>query len=113
MKWKLEEEKIRDEEDEVSHMFSVQIQKNEQHWREILTCVAATVKFLAKNNLSFRGHRESIQESKPGNLLAALKFLGEFDDVMHLHLEKIEVGKTLLVTKKIQCPKNINTMPRI
>lgn len=53
LKWKLEEEKIKDEEDELTHMFNLQFEKNRQYWKEILRRIASTVKFLVKSNLSF------------------------------------------------------------
>lgn len=102
MKWKLAEGKIKEEEDEISHMFHAQMKKNQQYWREILKRVAASVKFLAKSNLSFRGHRETLEHANPGNFLASLKFLSEFDDVMRFHLERIEFGKTHYLSPAVQ-----------
>ena len=52
--------------------------------------------------LSLRGHRENFQNSCPGNFLASVKFLSEFDDIMHLHLEKVEFGKTRYLSTEIQ-----------
>ena len=102
LKWKLEEERLKAEPDELSHMLHVQILKNKQYWREILKRVAAAVKYLAKTNSSLRGHKEKLDSPNPGNFLASLKFLAEFDEVTKHHLHRIESGKTHYLSPEIQ-----------
>jgi hypothetical protein len=102
LKWKLEEERLKAEPDELSHMLHVQILKNQQYWRKILKRVAAAVKYLAKTNSSLRAHKEKLDSPNPGNFLASLKFLAEFDEVTKHHLHRIESGKTHYLSPEIQ-----------
>jgi hypothetical protein len=52
--------------------------------------VIATIQALAEQNLSLRGHRESlVGDSNPGNFLALLKYLAKCDPVMTEHLDSV------------------------
>jgi len=79
--------------------------------KEILKRVAAAVRFLAKNSLSFRGHREQLDEKNPRNFLSALKFLAEFDPLIKSHLENMKPGRVHYLSPTIQ-NEFINLMGR-
>lgn len=102
LKWKMEEEKLHPERDELRDMLEAELKKCEERWKEILKRVAATVRFLAKNSLSFRGHREQLDEKNPGNFLSAVKFLAEFDPVIKSHLENMKPGRVHYLSPTIQ-----------
>lgn len=44
----------------------VQVSKERKHWRRVLLMITVVVKFLAKNNLPFRGSHEKIYEESNG-----------------------------------------------
>ncbi|XP_077263727.1 zinc finger MYM-type protein 1-like [Temnothorax americanus] len=71
----------------------LQIEREKQKWRDILTRILHCIKFLATQNLALRGHRKSFQlddDSNVGNFLDLLKLLAIFDPVMKEHLTHVE-----------------------
>jgi len=68
----------------------VLISPEKQRWRDILKRILSCIKFLATQNLPFRGHDEQISgdsTSNPGNFLALMQLLGQYDPVLRSHLE--------------------------
>ncbi|XP_066924588.1 zinc finger MYM-type protein 1-like [Clytia hemisphaerica] len=89
--------KRQDEEQEKKRL--IQVEAN----RRILKRVVETIMFLGKQELAFRGHRESLASDSSvnkGNFLETLKYLAEYDDVMALHLESVERDHIDLEAKK-------------
>lgn len=111
LKWKMEEEKLHPEGDELRDMLEAELMKCEQRWKEILKRVAAAVRFLTKSSLSLRGHREQLDEKNPGNFVSALKFLAEFDPIIKSHLENMKPGRVHYLSPTIQ-NEFINLMAR-
>ena len=65
--------------------------------------VIDTVILLEKQELAFRGHRESLAADpsvNTGNFLEILKYLAEYDDGIAAHLEKVENEHRRLQEKK-------------
>lgn len=102
LKWKMEEDKVKPEADELRDMLDMELRRYENRWKEILKRVAAAVRFLAKSNLSFRGHREDLEQKNPGNFISAIAFLAEFDPIMKTHLERIQPGRVHYLSPTIQ-----------
>lgn len=67
-------------------------------WKEILKRLCDCVMFLAKQNLPFRGHRESLTEGNSGNFLELVKFLGQYDPVIREHLTRIQNSEKKSIT---------------
>jgi tRNA U34 5-carboxymethylaminomethyl modifying GTPase MnmE/TrmE len=62
-----------------------QTAKAHKKWTEILERVNATIKTLAQQNLSLRGHRVSlVGDSNPGKFLAFLSYLEKSDRALAL-----------------------------
>ena len=54
------------------------------------------IKFLAKQNLAFRGHRETLEESaeiNSGNFLELVKLLSKYDPVLREYVLRVTLGK--------------------
>ncbi|CAH2226204.1 Hypothetical predicted protein [Pelobates cultripes] len=67
-----------------------QILLEKQHWREILERLLATVQFLASYNRPFRGHRDTLEVEKSGNVIDRIKHSAMFEPVLREHLQRIE-----------------------
>ena len=57
-----------------------------RHNREILSCILDIIKYLAKQNIPFRGHDESSTSSNRGNFLELVHLQARYDDVLKQHL---------------------------
>jgi hypothetical protein len=53
-----------------------------------------TVKFLAKQNLAFRGHNSKLYDASNGNFLGLIEMLAEFDPVIQEHVHRITNDET-------------------
>ena len=59
-----------------------------KHWREILIKVVDVIRFLAKQDLPFRGHIESFRsDENAGNYLETMKVLAKYDPILESHLK--------------------------
>lgn len=74
------------------------IDKEIKKWKEILTRILDIIRFLAKQNLAFRGHRESVHQENidsmenRGNFLELVDLLAKYDPVLREHVVKIKMG---------------------
>lgn len=74
-----------------------QIEKDREHWRQVLLRILAIVKTLAKNNLAFHGDYEKIYQEKNEFFLSLIEMIAEFDPVMQEHLKQIENVKFIII----------------
>lgn len=75
------------------------IDKEIKKWKEILTRILDIIRLLAKQNLAFRGHRESVHQEDDinsmgnrGNFLELVDLLAKYDPVLREHVVKIRMG---------------------
>ncbi|XP_024196409.1 uncharacterized protein LOC112199664 [Rosa chinensis] len=73
----------------IDKAFQDQIRKEKEHWRNVLKRIIAIVKFLAKNNLAFRGTNERLYEPDNGHFLGLVETVAECEEVMEEHCRRI------------------------
>lgn len=61
--------------------------------REVVKIIFETIIYLARQNISFRGHAESLTSLNRGNFLEMLKLLSKHHALLSCHLRKIEDSK--------------------
>lgn len=85
----------------------LQIEKERQKYRDVLTGILLCIKFLATHNLDLRGHKESLQlkdKFNDGNFIELLKLLATFDPVTKEDLKYVEIhpGPVSYLSPEIQ-----------
>ena len=74
------------------------VNEEKNRWKEILKSVVAVIKFLSKQNLPFRGHREDSDSRNQGNFRETLKLLANYSTVISEHFANIELGRKGMTT---------------
>jgi len=74
------------------------VQNESKKWKEVLVRILDIIKFLAKQNLSLRGHRENVHklnnfDENQGNFLEMVTLLSKYDPVLREHVAKAETSK--------------------
>ncbi|XP_038715872.1 zinc finger MYM-type protein 1-like [Tripterygium wilfordii] len=69
-----------------------QIDREKEHWKQVLKRIIALVKTLARNNLAFRGHREKLYEGRNGNFLGFIEMIADHEEQMSLILRCVDVS---------------------
>ena len=67
-----------------------QINKEKEHWENVLVRIITIIKYLSKNNLAFCGTNEKIYQKANGNFSSLIELLAEFDPVMQEHVKRIK-----------------------
>ncbi|XP_022873135.1 zinc finger MYM-type protein 1-like [Olea europaea var. sylvestris] len=67
-----------------------QINKDREHWKQVLLKIIYVIRTLAENNLAFRGNNEKIYQKNNGIFLSLSQMIVKFDPVMQEHIRRIQ-----------------------
>lgn len=70
------------------------IEKEKNHWREVLKRIIAAIHFLAKHNDAFRGSTDVLYQPNNGKFLGLMEMFAKFDPFICEHLKRIRDHKT-------------------
>jgi len=65
------------------------LQAEQKHWYSVIERILHVVKFLAKQNLAFRGSSNKLFQPDNGNFLKAIEMISQFDPIMSEHILRI------------------------
>ena len=80
--------------------------KEKNKWREILHRGVEVIKFLCKQNLSLRGHREDSNSRNQGTYLETLKLLAKYNAVIREHLSVFQLSSKAMTMYFLQTIQN-------
>lgn len=69
------------------------LDKETDHWKEVIKRLVASVQYLAQQSLAFRGISDKLYEKNNGNFLKLIEMLAKFDPVMKDHLHRATTTK--------------------
>ena len=68
----------------------LELNKERNHWKDVMLRIFSLVKTLAKQNLAFRGTKEKLKVDGNGNFLSFIDMMSEWDPVMREHVRRFE-----------------------
>ncbi|XP_042446482.1 zinc finger MYM-type protein 1-like [Zingiber officinale] len=74
----------------VDENIQVAINKEREHWKQVLKRIIAVVQRITKNNLPLRGDNEKLYVENNGIFLQLIKMIAEFDPIMEEHLRCVQ-----------------------
>ncbi|XP_022889632.1 uncharacterized protein LOC111405122 [Olea europaea var. sylvestris] len=77
----------------IDKSIQLSINKEREHWRQVLTRIIAIVKRLPKNTLTFRGDCEQLYVENNELFLQMIEMVAEFDPIMEEHIQCAQTRK--------------------
>ncbi|XP_042386467.1 zinc finger MYM-type protein 1-like [Zingiber officinale] len=74
----------------IDENIQVAINKEREHWKQVLKRIIAVVQRIAKNNLPLRGDNEKLYVENNGIFLQLIEMIAEFDLIMEEHLQRVQ-----------------------
>ncbi|GJQ65021.1 hypothetical protein Trydic_g23197 [Trypoxylus dichotomus] len=69
------------------------INKEKEHWPEVLKRIVSGIKYLAQHNIAFRGSNSKLCKPNNSNFLGLIEMMATFDPVMQEHLRRISASE--------------------
>lgn len=66
------------------------INLEKKRWKAVIERIVYVIKFLARQNLAFRGHSNKLYESNNGNFLKLMETIAQFDNIIAEHIGRIQ-----------------------
>ncbi|XP_045802860.1 zinc finger MYM-type protein 1-like [Trifolium pratense] len=73
----------------IDKSIQILIDKEKDHWKNVLKRIISIVKFLGRKNLAFRGHNEKLYQNSNDNFLGLIEMVAEFDPIVQEHVRCI------------------------
>ncbi|XP_042410187.1 zinc finger MYM-type protein 1-like [Zingiber officinale] len=74
----------------IDENIQVAINKEREHWKQVLKRIIAVVQRIAKNNLPLRGDNEKLYVENNGIFLQLIEMIAEFNPIMEEHLRRVQ-----------------------
>ncbi|KAL8456534.1 hypothetical protein ACS0TY_034666 [Phlomoides rotata] len=89
---------------------AIRVNKEREHWKQVLQRIIAIVQRLAKNNLAFRGSIEKLHVENNGIFLQMIEMIAEFDPIMEEHVRRIQDRETYVTYLGSRIPNELIQM---
>ncbi|XP_008187309.1 zinc finger MYM-type protein 1-like [Acyrthosiphon pisum] len=70
------------------------IEKEKQHWKNVMIRIIAAIQYLAKHNDAFRGSSDVVNTENNGKFIGIIEMMGKFDPTIMEHLHRIKNKET-------------------
>ncbi|KAF0706211.1 zinc finger MYM-type protein 5-like, partial [Aphis craccivora] len=70
------------------------MEKEKQHWKNVMIRIIAAIQYLAKHNDAFRGSSDVVNTENNGKFIGIIEMMGKFDPTIMEHLRRIKNKET-------------------
>lgn len=70
------------------------IEKEKQHWKDVMKRIITVIHYLAKHHDAFRGSSDTLYTNNNGKFFGLIEMLGKFDPIIMKHINRIQNKET-------------------